>query len=512
MKRLTRREALKLGVVAGGALLLPTTFQRRSLAGDPESPVTAPFTLPFKVPPVLQPVKSDNTPGTNGALDFTGTDYYTITQRPGQQEIIPGYKSTIWGYNGIFPGPTIKQRKGRQSVVRQINNLPQGHPTSTHLHGMAALPQYDGYAEDLLPLGYYKDYYYPNNRAATIWYHDHAIHHTAYNVYQGLAGFYIIQDDEEDKLPLPKGQYDVPLFIHDKQFANNGAVIYDTNGEKEVMGDVITVNGVAWPKMEVANRKYRFRMLNGSISRAYRPALSTGEPLIMIGTDAGLMASPQPVQDFRISPAERYEFIIDFSKYKIGTRVVLRNLSLPLNDDYSQTNVIMCFDVVRQEPDDSLIPNTLRAVEQIPSTASMRTRDWRFERSNGLWVINGMVWDKDRIDANPNLGDYEIWNFYNNAGSWFHPIHVHLVDMQILDRNGKPPLPYEKGWKDVFYVGGNESVRVIARYSPQIGKYMMHCHNTVHEDHDMMTQIEVGRGGPDPITAASAKPLPAPSF
>lgn len=499
MKRITRREALKLGALAGGSLLLPIGLERRSYAKTAGSPVTKPFTLPFRVPPVLQPVRSDET-----------TDYYEITQKPGRQQIIPGYTSTIWGYNGIFPGPTIKQRKGRQSVVRQINNLPAGNPFSVHLHGMASLPQYDGYADDLTPVGYYKDYVYPNNRTATLWYHDHAVHHTAFNVYQGLAGMYIVQDDYEDSLPLPKGQYDVPLFIHDKQFAKDGSVVFDDRGQTDVMGDVITVNGVAWPRMEVANRKYRFRILNGSISRSYRLALSTGEPLIVIGTDAGLMSTPQPVKDFRIAMAERYEVIIDFSKYKVGTRVVLQNLDLPNNVKYDQTNVIMCFDVVRQETDDSEIPSTLRTVEPIAESSAVRTRDWRFERTKGLWAINGKTWDENRVDANIREGDIEIWRLYNNAGGWFHPIHVHLVDLQLLDRNGKPPFPYEKGWKDVFYVGPNESLRVIAKYGPNVGKYMFHCHNSVHEDHDMMGQWEIGQGGPNPVTSAQALPLPAP--
>lgn len=510
MKRITRREALKLGALAGGSLLLPIAFNRPGYTGNAGSPVTAPFQLPFRVPPVLDPLMRDDIPGTYGNtgnkdFDFEGTDYYVITQKLGQQQIIPLPKnklSAVWGYNGIFPGPTIKARKGRRTVIRQINQLPTGVETTVHLHGMAALPQYDGYADDLIPSGYYKDYYYPNNRAATLWYHDHCIHRTAFNVYNGMAGFYIVQDDYELSLPLPKGEYDVPLFLHDKQFSSNGSVVFDDNGEKHVMGDVITVNGVAWPRMEVANRKYRFRILNGSISRSYRLALSTREPLIVIGTDAGLLPSPVPVKEFRIGTAERYEVVIDFSKYKIGTRVILQNLELPIDVDYDQTNVVMCFDVVRDvkrtEGDDSEIPSKLNTrYEEIPVSSAVRTREFRFERNNGLWTVNGKTWDMNRIDANPGLGDVEIWKLTNNAGGWFHPVHIHLVDLQMLDRNGKKPFIYERGWKDVFYLGPNESVRVIAKFELHEGKYMLHCHNTVHEDHDMMIQWEVGKGRPE---------------
>ncbi len=140
---------------------------------------------------------------------------------------------------------------------------------------MASLPEYDGYAEDLTNPGQYKDYIYPNNRAATLWYHDHAIHKTARNVYMGLAGTYLVQDQLELDLPLPKGEYDVPLLIQDKQFSTSGKLIFDDQGQDSQFGDVILVNGVPFPKMQVANRKYRFRILNGSISRSYGLSLST---------------------------------------------------------------------------------------------------------------------------------------------------------------------------------------------------------------------------------------------
>ncbi len=500
MSIITRRQALKFGAIAGGSLLLPLGLQRIGYAGDAGSPKIKPFTVPFRVPPLLQPVRTD--------ADF---DYYEVTMRKAQVEILPGLKTEIWGYNGITPGPTIMQLKDRQSVVRFINNS-VGTPTSVHLHGMASLPQYDGYAEDLTRPGYYKDYIYPDNRAATLWYHDHAIHQTARNVYMGLAGFYIVQDDFERDLPLPKGEYDVPLMIQDKIFARDGSLIFDDDGQKSLMGDVILVNGAPWPRMEVATRKYRFRVCNGSNSRSYKLALSNGADFIMIGTDAGLRTAPVAVKNFRLGMAERYEFIIDFSKYPVGTKIVLRNLELPNNKDYEGTEQVMRFDVVRKESDDSSIPGTLRPVTPIEQLLAQvkRTREFRYERGNGLWQINGKIWDEDRVDANPQLGDVEIWRLVNNSGGWFHPIHIHLIDCQMLDRNGKPPFKYERGWKDVFYVGENETVRVIGQFQPHKGMYMSHCHNTVHEDHDMMNQFQVDEGGPDPIAAAPPKPLPAP--
>ncbi|MBD2578138.1 multicopper oxidase family protein [Oscillatoria sp. FACHB-1406] len=505
--KLTRREAIRLGIVGGGGLLLPFGYQPPAQAQF--SPQVKRFDLPFRRPPLLQPVRSDDT-----------TDYYEITMQKSRVEILPGKTTEIWGYNGMTPGPLIRQKGGkrdlggRQSIIRFINQLgtdPQGRPikTSVHLHGMASLPQYDGYAEDLTAPGQYKDYIYPNERPATLWYHDHAIDLTSRNAYMGLAGMYIVEDDYElTQLNLPQGEYDVPLILQDKRFATDGSFIFDDRGQKGLFGDIILVNGVPWPHMEVANRKYRFRLLNASVSRGYQLALSTGDDLIVIGTDAGLRGTPLKTKNFEIFPAERYEFIIDFSKYPVGTQIVLRNLGVPLSVDYSSnTQELMRFEVVRRESDDSTIPAVLRDFKPIDPALAVRTRTFRLERNINNWTINGRTWNKNRSEANPNYGDIEIWNLVSTGG-WFHPIHIHLLDMQLLARNGSSPRPYEIGWKDVFYVGEFQTVQVIGKFGPQIGRYMMHCHNLVHEDHAMMAQFEVGQGGYSPFSAPP-KSLPA---
>ena len=490
----TRKEALQLGALAGGSLLLPIALQYHGYAVTAGSPQPTPFQIKLPIPPVLKPVRSDET-----------TDYYEIAMNKSLVQILPGLTTEIWAYNGRTPGSTILQRQDRQSIVRFINNLDT--PTSVHLHGMASLPQYDGYPEDLIAPGYYKDYIYPNSRAATLWYHDHAIHNTARNVYMGLAGMYIVQDKLELDLPLPKGKYDVPLIIQDKIFASNGSLIFDHDNHNGLMGDVILVNGTPWPKMEVTKRKYRFRVLNASTSRAYKLALSNGDDLIVIGSDGGLLGAPVRTKDLRLGMAERYEFIIDFSKYDIGTKIILQNLGLRNNKDYDGTSQVMRFDVVTQEFDESSIPDTLRPFSPILRSAAVRERRWTFEHRDDMWKINGNTWNKNRVDANPGLEEIEIWNFITNGRDWFHPVHVHLVDFQILERNRQPPLPYERGWKDVVYSGEDDNIQVIAQFKPHRGKYIIHCHNTVHEDHDMMTQFQVGIGGADPMSAP-ARPLP----
>jgi FtsP/CotA-like multicopper oxidase with cupredoxin domain len=521
MASLTRRDVLKLGVFGGAALMLPLERVARTqlaLANRiPQSQLPKPFTVPFVQAPVLQP-----------AFSTPATAYYDIEQRPASVEILPGLRTTIWGYNGIAPGPTIVNTQGQEAVVRQRSSLPAVHPslrynvwTSVHLHGSASLPEYDGYASDITPPGQYKDYHYPNIQdARTLWYHDHGIGITAPNAYMGLAAFYILHDANELALPIPHGAYDVPLCLRDAMFQTNGELIFDENSGSGMFGDVILVNGKPWPLMEVEPRKYRFRLLNGSVSRSFDLALDTGEPLIVIGTDGGLMPHPQPVSHFRFGMAERYEVVIDFAKYKPGQRVVLQNLQPPNNIEFPTTNVVMAFQVgdTVSSGSNNEVPRDLNpsaATMSLTPADALRTRNFRFERKNGEWTINGTTWadvinsDFQFTIANPGFNDVEIWELENPSGGWFHPVHVHLVDFRILDRNGQPPLPHELGPKDVAYVGENEKVRVIMRFEHQRGKYMMHCHNLVHEDHDMMTQFEVGHSGHDPRLAARARHLPA---
>lgn len=524
---LSRRELLALGVLGGGAVLLP--LERRASAQTmsrlPERFLPPPFSVPFVTPPVLQPMRSDAT-----------TDYYQLTLREQATEIIPGYQTRIWGYEGIFPGPTIVARRWRSAVVRQINLLPATHPTlgyapsvSLHLHGSASMPQFDGYASDVTPRGFYKDYHYPNLQdGRTLWYHDHGAHQTAPNVYSGLAGMYRLADTVEDSFDLPHGEYDVPLIVSDAMFSTTGELFWNDTEEKGVFGDVILVNGRPWPVMQVERRKYRFRILNASISRSYSWRLDSGEPIVVIGTDAGLVPTPQSVKQFRHGVGERYEVIIDFAKYPIGQRVVLQNRGAKNADDYANTNKVLAFDVVREPTTmaGNSIPDVLNASNPtmaLDSSTAVATRRLDLVRSNGTWTINKQTWDRvvasgfQSTIANPAADSVEIWEIRNDSGGWHHPMHIHLVDVRILDRVTKlgspqPAMAHERGPKDVLYIGENERVRVIARFGPHEGRYMVHCHNLVHEDHDMMAQYRVGEGGYDPMSAAPAQPLPAPPW
>src|SRR5215210_2755938 len=315
---LTRREALKLGMLGSAALLLPLEKGARTASSIRNrlrpSELPKPFQVPLTIPSVVKPARSDAT-----------TDYYEIKMRMVRRQVLPKPFGTtlIYGYNGVTPGPTIEQRVGRKAVVRQINLLPDRHPTlgypnttSVHLHGSDSAPEYDGWDNDVIRPGQYKDYHYPDDQdARPLWYHDHAVHHTSENAYMGCAAFYFTRDALEDSLPIPSGtRYEVPLMIQDKIFSKNGDFVFDDEGHSGLFGDVILVNGSPWPTLKVERRKYRFRILNASTSRSYDLALSSGEAMHVIGHDGGLAPQSKAFGHLRIGMAERYGVIVDFAK------------------------------------------------------------------------------------------------------------------------------------------------------------------------------------------------------
>jgi spore coat protein A, manganese oxidase len=543
----TRRDALKMGAFGAAAMTLPyiATLSAAAVSQMAASKLPKPYTLPFKTPPVARYTTTS-----------TGERFYRLEQRLLTPEIIPGYRTPIFGYfdtiggAGGTPGPTIATQQGQAIVVRQVNKLPLDHPalqyrdwTSTHLHGSPSKPQYDGYASDITQPGQWKDYKYENRMSArTLWYHDHGVHHTAENAYMGLAAMYTCTDAVERNLPLPKGEFDVPLILSDKAFAANGALLFNDNGHSSTFGDVVLVNGVPWPNMTVKRRKYRFRVLNAAVSRGFKLGLSDGSPLTVIGTDGGLMPAPQPVPSFRIGMAERYEVVVDFSKYSAGATIQLRNLGVPNAPNYDNTDKIMQFTVVDDPFDPAsnevpavLDPTAARGTMSLKTQGAVK-RSMHLKRTDGEWKVSGITW-KDIEDsgfvlefATVQPGTTEMWSIENRSGGWFHPLHIHLVDFKVVSRNGAPPPAHERGPKDVIYIGENETVNVLMRfhqagdpnshdatkrpeeltYPTDHGKYMVHCHNLTHEDHDMMTQFCVGEDTPDsdPIKAAPATSTP----
>lgn len=329
---------------------------------------------------------------------------------------------------------------------------------------------------------------------------------TAENAYYGQAGAYILHDPAEDSLNLPSGYgvYDIPLILSAKQYNSDGSLFSPAAETTSLYGDVIHVNGQPWPYLKVEPRKYRFRFLDASISRSFLLYLErdtkvgTKLPFDVIASDAGLLTSPQRVSELYLSMAERYEVVIDFALYK-GENVTLRNArDVGADDDYPDTDKVMKFIVSPSSTvnDPSRVPSSLRSVP-FPPTRSTVDQHFKFERSNGEWKINGVSFAdvQNRVLARPKRGTVEVWELENSSGGWTHPIHIHLVDFRVKKRvNGdkRAVLPYEaQGLKDVVWLGPGETVTVEAHYAPWDGVYMFHCHNLIHEDHEMMAAFNV---------------------
>ncbi|KAK3364574.1 Cupredoxin [Lasiosphaeria hispida] len=459
------------------------------------------YQFPLPIPPVKTPAMTITNPVTGNPID-----YYEVNINAFQSQVYPGKgPANLVGYDGISPGPTFLIERGRETVVRFVNNATMDN--SVHLHGSYSRTPWDGWAEDVTATGQFKDYYYPNSQPGRfLWYHDHAIDHTAENAYFGQAGGYILHDPAEDVLGLPSGygQFDIPLILSAKQYKSNGDLFSPASETTSLYGDVIHVNGQPWPFFNVQPRKYRLRFLDASVSRSFRlyfqrsSGASTKIPFQVIASDAGLLESPVSTDNLWISMAERYEIVFDFAPFA-GQNITLRNYEdVGADIDYQHTDKVMRFVVsATAVTDPSTVPTALATVNFPPATAPAVSHTFNFERNNGEWRINdvGFADVANRVLANVPRGTVETWDLINNSGGWSHPIHIHLIDFRVISRtggDGRPVYDYEsKGLKDVVWLGPNESVRVEAHYAPWDGVYMFHCHNLIHEDHEMMAAFNV---------------------
>jgi len=315
-----------------------------------------------------------------------------------------------------------------------------------------------------------------NERGAMQWYHDHRMGETGMTVWQGLSGLFIV-DDPADPATLPSGAYELPLVIADRQFDSDNQLqyFYDPSG---VVGDKVLVNGVYEPYLDVADRKYRLRVLNGANARTYILTLSTGEALTQIGTESGLLPAPVARTALDFGPAERLDVVVDFAG-KFGQELYLM--------DAYQMVPLLKFRVSQHATDSSTIPATLRALPDIGQPTV--TRNFSFDFTSNHWTINGLTFDPDRIDARPVLGTTEKWVFTNPTGTT-HMVHIHDVDQQCLSRDGGPCYPWET-MKETWAVGPGETLELKMKFTDHVGKYMLHCHILEHEDDGMMTQFEV---------------------
>jgi spore coat protein A, manganese oxidase len=474
----TRRDALERGFASVAALcLLPAAAAKTRTVAVRSSGAAAAadaFQVDLQVPPTLVPVSS------------TATEVrYELAIAEGRAEIIPGTLTPVYGYDGIYPGPTIRARQGRTSVVRVTNALTFNQ--NVHLHGGLVPAASDGHPMQLIAPGDSFTYTYPNTQeAAPLWYHDHAHGLSARTMFYGLAGFYILEDDRERELELPSGDFDVPLVIQDRAFNEDGTLQYTENIDEGFLGDTIVVNGSVSPRFAVKRALYRLRFLNASNARDYSLRLSNGDPLIQVAGDGGLLEAPVPRTAVPLAPAERVDVLVDFRRLRAGTRVQLTN-----GLGSGGTATVMRFDVTRGTGDSGRVPALLRPREAIPAHVATRRWDLMFSTSGTpQWQMSGIGFDMDRIDARAQLGTTERWLFVNGSHR-AHPMHIHGVHFRVLERSTGVVHPGDRAWKDTVMVAVGETVIVQPYFARNRGRFVFHCHNLEHQEKAMMLQLEI---------------------
>jgi manganese oxidase len=519
----------------------------------------------------------------------------------------------FWTYNGTFPPKLIQVRYGDPILFREHNKLPADvtqnggfgrHTITTHEHNGHHGAENDGFTGAYFFPGQFYDYHYPvvlgglktintdasNPRASspadngglnkvpgdwhetmsTHWFHDHMFSFTSQNVYKGIAGMFNIYSgldrgneaiNDGVNLRLPSGtdkswgnlDYDLNLMLADKAWDQDGQLYFDIFDFDGFLGDAMTVNLVYKPFFEVERRKYRFRILNGAVSRFFKIAVAdasgNAQPMIFIANDGNLM--PHPVVLTQLDEqgiAERYDIVIDFSKYPVGTKLWMVNLAehengkrpskdLTLAQALSGESQDPCvgkfleFRIVRDpaKPDVSQVPDTMIPNPDLSRIPIARYRTFEFgsgagQTTNdpvttffGPWGIEtdgqgGMLAaDFGRISAAPKFGTREVWTLVNGGGGWDHPIHIHFEEGQVLARNGDPSqVPaWEKGRKDVYRLRPGGSVTLTIQFRDFGGMFMEHCHNTVHEDNAMLLRWDISKSG-TPFLDPLPTPIPMP--
>jgi len=493
--------------------------------------ILEPFVDAMPIPPVAQPVTGQ----------VGGAAHYEMAAMEFMHQVHRDLPPTrVWGYEASWPGPTIVARQGMPVTVTWMNELRDIdtglYRTShvlpvdtclhgpdvmtnfasivTHLHGGAVTQESDGYPEFYFPPGQQAPlYHYPNTQPASlIWYHDHALGITRLNVYMGLAGGYLLRDSTEESLGLPAGDQEVPLVIQDRSFSPDGSLMYHDMWHDHFFGDFMVVNGKVMPYMNVKQGKYRFRVVEGCNSRTLTLALSNGASFQIIGSDTGLLEAPITVTSITLTPGERSDWIVDFSGYPAGTEIVLTNSApspFPGTPGVGVLPNVMKFIVQGQAGSNPTIPSSLVDIDFMLEADAVieRTQELRKmpdihcpSHTDGMWTIDGLTWEE--ITERPRVGDIEVWAWRNRSGI-IHPMHMHLVAFQVLDRQAFdsatglpigpvfPPNPEERGWKDTVQATPGQITRVITRFEGTPGIFPYHCHILEHEDHEMMRQFEL---------------------
>lgn len=441
------------------------------------------FERPLAIPPLA----------TSRVVD--GERVFDLRLQEGVSDFGRGETPT-WGINGDYLGPTLRATRGEKVRIRVDNALPE--TTSLHWHGMHLPAEMDGGPhQPLAPGQTWEPHWRIDQTAATLWYHPHLHGDTARHVNKGLAGLFLIDDAVEQGLDLPRtyGIDDVPVIVQDKLLHDDGT-LDEENGMFQsagLTGDTTLVNGTVGPFLEVTTELVRLRMLNASNTRPYTFAFDDQRPFQMIASDGGLLEAPVRVSSLQLSVGERAEIIVGF---KAGERVVLRSGPSDTGDRMAggadHLDLLELRASTRLE-DSSPVPHELAVQPVLDPESASTTRT--FELSG--FSVNGKAMDMGRVDHSTTVGETEIWAVSNVDGG-SHNFHVHDVQFQILDIDGRQPPPELRGQKDTVWIRPGETVRLVMRftgYTSNRWPYMFHCHTLRHEDLGMMGQFLVVHPG-----------------
>ena len=527
------RHSLAGQMMQHGAMSMPSTSAR--VAEEPlprmlHSLELAPFVDELPLPQRV-------TAGQDHRLRVVMREIHAKVHR----DVLP---TRMWSYGPTALAPLIEARSHQPLRVEWVNSLPHKHflPVDfslhgcgrdvpevravVHMHGASVPTKDDGYPDDWFVPGKSSTCHYPlEQEAAMLWYHDHAMGLNRLNIYAGLVGMMVVRDKHEDALDLPGGKYEIPLTFYDRNFSADGQLFYPTSGDpehpwvSEFAGDAILLNGKIRPYLEVEPRLYRFRVLNAANSRFFALSLSHGKAFHQIGTDQGLLGAPVELKSLNLAPAERADLLVDFS-HAAGEELYLVHGGAFEVLQFRVANKVGASSATyspRQEVKEAArsasVPATLRPVARIPESDAVRTRTITLnDYLNGvgnsmLMLLNHQHWHEP-VTEQPRLNSTEIWEFVNLTEDT-HPMHLHLVRFQVLDRrlfdvfayrNGKglryldaalKPEPNELGWKDTVQCPPGMITRIITRFEGYTGKYLYHCHILEHESNDMMRPFEV---------------------
>lgn len=500
--------------VSRRSFLRGATAAAATFLGQPQirASETRRFVNPLKIPALLE-----GAPGAGGKL-------YELSIAAGKSEFLPGILTPTLGINGAYLGPTIRCRAGDRVTFRVRNDLTE--QTTLHWHGLHVPASADGGPHQIVePGAVWEPSFEIKQNASLCWYHSHLMGRTGEQVLRGLAGLFLIDDEENRSLRLPSeyGVDDIPLILQDRRFNPDGSFDYLSAMPDAMMGykgNVILVNGTADPHVVLRRQRTRLRVLNGSNSRIYTLGRDDGVDLFVIGSDGGLLEQPTGLRRVRLGPGERVEMLVDMQ-----TNQTIKLMSYPDRvtaggmgpgmmmggmAGNTETFPIIELRAARLEMTDLSLPGRLIRVPSWTPAQATRTRTFTLDMPmmgmgmgmggmmgrrtmEGLMGINGRSMNKSRIDVQVPLGSIEIWEI-RNATPLTHPFHIHDIQFRVLDRDGDPPRPNERGLKDTVLVDPDSAVRVIAEFGdfadPQ-HPYMYHCHILEHEDAGMMGQFVV---------------------